>query len=181
MPSFLNPEQVLDQLNLRPDMVAAEFGCGSGGFAIPLAKRLEDGIVYAIDILAEPLSALKSRMLLENVTNIRVIRSDLEKPKGSTLNNESLDLVLIPNVLFQVDDKDAIITESFRVLKKARLLAGQGAKLLIIDWLPKAAQGPEKGRVSPDEVKKTAEKTGFKLEQEFKAGKYHYALVFEKK
>jgi len=174
MTSFLNPEEILDELSLRSDMVAAEFGCGSGGFAIPLAKRLEEGLVYAIDIQAEPLSALKSRQSLENITNIRVIRSNLEKAKGSTLNEEFLDLVLIPNLLFQVDDKGAIIQEAGRILKK-------GAKLLIIDWLPQASQGPERGRISPDEVKKIAEKFGFELEKEFEAGKYHYVLVFEKK
>ena len=174
MTSFLNPDEILDQLSLKSDMIAAEFGCGSGGFAIPLAKRLEEGLVYAIDIQAEPLSALKSRQSLENITNIRIVRSNLEKERGSTLNEEFLDLVLIPNLLFQVDDKGAIIQEAGRILKK-------GAKLLIIDWLPQASQGPERGRISPDEVKKIAEKFGFELEKEFEAGKYHYVLVFEKK
>ena len=45
MISFLNPEEVLDELDLRSDMVAAEFGCGSGGFAFPLARRLDEGLV----------------------------------------------------------------------------------------------------------------------------------------
>ena len=39
MQSFLNPDEVLDNLDLQSDMVAAEFGCGSGGFAVPLARR----------------------------------------------------------------------------------------------------------------------------------------------
>lgn len=173
MKSFLNPEEVLDELNLRPDMVAAEFGCGSGGFSIPLAKRLEKGLVYGLDIQQAPLSALKSRALLENIINIRIIRSDLEKPKGSTLTESSVDLVFIPNVLFQIKDKNAIISEAKRVLKNK-------GKLVVIDWAPKAAQGPEEGRISPKEVKKITEKIGFKLEKEFEAGKYHYGLIFEK-
>jgi len=173
MQSFLNPEEVLDQLEIKPDMVAAEFGCGSGGFAFPLARRLDEGLVYGIDILEAPLSALKSRMLVENIINIRIICSDLEKPRGSTLSAFSLDLVLIPNVLFQVEDKNAIISEAARVLKK-------GAKLLIIDWLPGASQGPVEGRISPDEVKKIARQNGFNLEKEFEAGKYHYGLIFQK-
>lgn len=171
--SFLNPEEVLDQLELRPDMVAAEFGCGSGGFAIPLAKKLEDGLVYGLDIQESSLSALKSRTLLENITNIRIVRSDLEKSKGSTLTESSVDLVFIPNVLFQIKDKNVIISEAERVLKNK-------GKLVVIDWLPKAAQGPEEGRVSPEEVKEIAEKIGFKLEKEIEAGKYHFGLIFEK-
>lgn len=173
MESFLNPEEVLDQLDLKDNMVAAEFGCGSGGFAIPLAKRLEEGLVYAIDIQQAPLSALKGGALVENTTNIRIIHSDLEKPKGSTLSELSLDLVFIPNVLFQVENKIAIISEAERVLKNK-------GKLVVIDWLPKAAQGPEGGRISPEEVKKITEKIGFKLKKEFEAGKYHFGLIFEK-
>ena len=171
--SFLNPEEVLDQLDLKADMVAAEFGCGSGGFAIPLAKRLDEGLVYAIDIQESPLSALKSRVLLENIINIKIVRSDLEKPKGSTLTSLSLDLVFIPNVLFQLKDKSAIISEAERVLKNR-------GKLVVIDWLLKASQGPEKGRVSPEKVKDMAKDSGLKLEKEFEAGKYHYGLVFIK-
>ena len=154
-------------------MVAAEFGCGSGGFAIPLAKRLDEGLVYAIDIQQDPLSALKSRTLIENIISIKIIRSDLEKPRGSTLTSDSLDLVFIPNVLFQVKDKSAIISEAERVLKSK-------GKLVVIDWLPKASQGPEKGRVPPEKVKDIAKNTGFKLEKEFEAGKYHYGLLFVK-
>jgi len=171
--SFLNPEEILDDFELSSDMVAAEFGCGSGGFAVPLAKKLDEGLVYAIDIQESSLSALKSRTLVENVTNIRIIRSDLEKSKGSTLSSDSLDLVFIPNVLFQIKDKSAIISEAERVLKSK-------GKLVVIDWLVAASQGPEKGRVSPEEVKDIAEKIGFKLEKEFEAGKYHYGLVFVK-
>ena len=170
---FLNPEEVLNQLDLKSDMVVAEFGCGSGGFTIPLAKKLENGLVYALDVQETPLSALKSRSLLENITNIRIIRCDLEKPRGSTLPDFSLDLVLVPNLLFQVQDKIAIISEAKRVLKKE-------GELLVVDWLSEAVQGPEKGRISAKEVKKIAKDLGLSLQKEFKAGKYHYGLVFAK-
>lgn len=173
MESFLNPEDVLDKLELKANMVAAEFGCGSGGFSIPLAKRLEEGLVYGLDIQVAPLSALKSRTLLENIVNIRIIRCDLEKPRGSTLADSSLDLVLIPNVLFEIKNKNAIISEAKRVLKNK-------GKLVIIDWASGASQGPAEGRVSAAEVEKIAKEVGFKMEKEFKAGKYHYGLVFEK-
>ena len=173
MKDFLNPEEILNDFELSSNAVAAEFGSGSGGFAIPLAKKLGEGLVYAIDIQRAPLSALKSRTFVENIINIKIICSDLEKPKGSTLTSDSLDIVFIPNVLFQVKDKDAIISEAERVLKDK-------GKLVVIDWLPKAAQGPEKGRVSPEEVKDIAKDSGFKLEKEFEAGKYHYGLVFVK-
>ena len=172
MQSFLNPEEILDQLNLKEDMVAAEFGCGSGNFVIALAKRLNEGIVYGLDIQEAPLSALKSRAILENINNVHLIRCDLEKPKGSTLPNSSLDLVLIPNVFFQSEDKNAIMLEAKRILKN-------NGELVIIEWLPQATQGPVEGRISAEEMKKITEKIGFKMEKEINTGKYHYGLVFK--
>lgn len=169
---FLNPKTVLDQLDLRVDMSAAEFGCGSGGFTIPLAKKLDEGIIYAIDIQAEPLSALKGRIILEHIRNVRIIKSDLERPKGSTLQDESVDLVVIPNVLFQVENKNSIIIEAKRVLK-------QGGVLAVIDWNSTAVRGPEE-KVSKDDVLKMTEEDGLKFLREINSGDEHYGVVFVK-
>lgn len=119
MEDFLDPLKILKQLNLRKDMVAADFGSGSGGWAMPLAKKLEDGLVYAIDILNEPLSALIGKIALEKVSNIKTICSNIEGKNGSTLSDSSVDLVLMTNLLFQAEDKEAILAEAKRILKKA--------------------------------------------------------------
>lgn len=173
MNTFLDPNKVLDQLDLRDDILAAEFGCGAGGWAIPLAKRLEKGKVFALDIQSEKISALESNVVAENVLNIETKICDLEEVGGSQLPEGFLDLVLVPNVLFEAEKKDAIITEAKRVLKK-------GGKLLIVDWLKKAPLGPKKGRISPVEIKEIAQKISFKLKKEFEAGIYHWGLIFEK-
>lgn len=171
--SFLNPDEILDKLELNPTMIVADFGCGSGGFTIPLAKRLDEGLVYGLDIQEQPLSALKGKVLLERLNNVRIIKCDLEPPKGSTLKESSVDLVLIPNVLFQVENKNAIILEASRILRSK-------GKLVIIDWLTNATQGPEKGRVPKEEVVRLAKKQGFQFDKEFDAGKYHFGIIFTK-
>ena len=169
---FLNPEEILEQLELKANMLAAEFGCGSGGFTVHLAKKMPEGLIWAVDILEAPLSALKSRQLLEGLNNIKIVRGDLEKPKGSTIPSSSLDLVVIPNVLFQAEDRPAIIKEADRILKNRGLL-------VVIDWLLETNQGP-KEKVAPEEVKEIAEKLELSFKKEINAGKYHYGLVFEK-
>jgi len=171
MEGFLNPTEVLKQLPLRKNMVAADFGSGSGGWAIPLAKILEEGKVYAIDILEEPLSALRAKVKLEKIVNIETIKSDVEK--GAKLLKESCDLVLMTNLLFECEYKKIILEEGKRVLKK-------GAKLLIVDWKKDSPLGPEKGRVSVEEVKKLAEELNLKVEKEFEAGLYHWGLILVK-
>jgi len=173
MEIFLNPEKILDQLELRSNMVAADFGCGAGNFSVPLAKRLEKGLVYALDVQTTPLSALKGRCLAENINNIKVMRVDLERPKGSTLQDSFLDLVLVVNTLFQSSQKDAIIIEAKRVLKRR-------GKLVVIDWLPEKARGMVEGAIAPAAVKKMVQEAGLKFENEFDAGKFHYCLVFTK-
>ena len=171
--TFLNPESILEQLNLNPNMIVADFGCGSGGFTIPLAGEVEDGLVYGLDIQGEPLSVLKGRILLENIKNIKIIKTNLENPKGSTLSAESVDMVLIPNVLFQIENKSAIILEALRILKSS-------GKLVIIDWLTKASQRPAEGRISKEDMIKLAKDQGLSFEKDFDAGKYHYGIVFSR-
>jgi len=174
MSKFVNPTEVLDKLNLQDDMVVADFGCGSGGWVIPLAKRLEQGIVYAIDLQEEMLSALESKLKVENIQNVRKILSNIEEEKDLKLSPLSCNLVLMTNLLFQVEDKKQIFKQADRVLKK-------NGKVLVVDWNKDAILSPDQKSVSQDEVKKIAQEFNFELKKEFSAGDYHYALVFEKK
>lgn len=169
---FASPKQILlDHLELKRDMAAADFGCGSGEWAVALARILEHGKVWGIDLLEEPLSAARSRARVAGLENLEFIRADAEK-EIPQLKPESLDLVLMTNLLFQIDDKAAIFAEAKKVLKSK-------GKVLVIDWQEKTKLGPEK-KVSPEEVKETAQKTGFELINEFKTGNFHYGLIFAK-
>ena len=189
MAEFLKVNEVLDNLDLKDSMSGAEFGCGSALFTVALAKKLSKGRVCALDIQEEKLSALQGRLSKENINNVKTILADLEAPNGSTLKADSLDVVLIPNVLFQAENKYGMINEAVRILKK-------GGELLIIDWLregpfsprPKGArlaspgsEAAKSGMISPEEMKKIAESNGLSLKKEFMAGDYHYALLFSKK
>jgi len=168
--AFLEPNKVLKELSLKKDSVAADFGCGSGGWVLPLAQILEDGKVYAIDILEEPLSALRSKMKTFKISNIEPIKENVEK--SSKLFDNSCDLVLMTNLLFQVDDINKVLKEAKRILKPR----GQA---LIVDWQDGSNLGPEK-KILAEDVKKNAENLGFEFKKEFKAGIYHWALILVK-
>ena len=170
---FLNPEEILSQISLKDDMIAADFGCGSGGFTIPLAKKLNNGFVYALDIQEPPLEALKGKAEAERITNLKFIICDIEHPETIKIPEMSLDLILVVNVLFQAQDKQSVISHARKLLK------GNGY-LLIVDWEPGAGQGPESGRVPLDQIKELAEQNGFQVEKEFEAGMYHYGIILKK-
>lgn len=171
MEGFLNPVEILKKLDLREDMLVADFGSGSGGWVIPLAKILKEGKIWAIDVQTEMLSALKGRAETEKLFNIEISRKNLEQ--GSGIRENSLDLVMISNLLFQVLQKKDIISDAKNILKP-------GGKLLIIDWLPGINFGPKEERISADDVKEMIKGTGLELEKEFEASKYHWGLIFKK-
>ena len=169
---FLNPQEILDTLNIKPTMTACDFGCGAGGWSIPLAKMLPSGMVYAVDILAEPLSFLISNASRQNVSNIKPILSDIEKGV-KIINNEEVDLVLIINILFQSDSNELILNEADRILKK-------GGMMLIADWKDNNPMGIKDELVKFEEIKNAILKKEYSLEKEFDAGHYHRGLIFKK-
>ena len=170
MEGFLSPSEVLKNFELRKDMTAADFGCGSGGWVIPLAKKLEEGKVFAIDILDEPLSALRAKIKLEKFLNIEVIKADIEKT--SRVLKNSCDLILMTNLLFEVADIKKVLEEGKRVLKA-------GGKILVVDWKKDAPLGP-KEKILPEKVKEIAQELDLELEKEFEAGLYHWGLILRK-
>lgn len=172
---FLDPNKVINQLDLGVSMIAADFGAGSGGWVIPLAKKLKEGRIFAIDIQKEPLSALSGRAKLDRIFNIQTVAADVAKPKSLTLGDSGVDLVLMTNLLFQLDDK-----EKTNTLKEAKRILKQGGKLLVVDWLQSSGMGPSEGRVSKDDVRKIAEQEGFNFEKELEAGDTHFAMLFTK-
>ena len=173
MQGFLNPQEVLKELELKKEMTAADFGCGSGGWVIPLAKILEEGKVFAIDILEEPLSALNSKIKLEQISNVRIIQADVENKNGSKLLSSSCNLVLMTNLLFECDDIKIVLEEGKRVLLP-------GGRILVIDWKKDNPLTKEIEKVPFEEIKKLAVDLDLKLEKEFEAGDYHKALIFKR-
>jgi ubiquinone/menaquinone biosynthesis C-methylase UbiE len=173
MGEFLKVNDILLELDTRPDMRACEFGCGSALFTTELAKKLPKGWMYAMDIQEEKLSALKGRMAIENIHNISTILCDLEAPKATKLQDNFLDIVLIPNMLFQAENKYAILEEANRILKN-------GGQLLIIDWFKNTPFSPKEGTITPEELKNMTSKLGLEFKKEFAAGDYHYGLLFVK-
>ena len=171
MNTFLNPSEILEKLKLKKSMVAADFGSGSGGWVIPLAKILEEGKIYALDILEEPLSALRARVRMEKIFNIETRRADVEK--GTTLMSNSCDLILMTNLLFECEKKKNVLEEAKRILR-------EGGRILLVDWIKDNPLTSEIEWLDFDEIKVMAKELNLELEKEFEAGAYHRGLIFSK-
>lgn len=177
MTNFLDPERVVDAIDILPGMRVADFGCGHGYYTIPFAKRVgEKGKVYAFDVQEAAVEAVRSHARLNHRANVEARRVNLEKERATGLHDNTVDMVFIANILFQAEDKPALVREAHRVLMPGGIAA-------IVEWQKSGAPlGPPPSlRLSPPEVEKLMTDVGFIKEREFDAGAWHYGVIFRKK
>lgn len=173
---FINPRAIIDELGIGVGMTVGDFGAGTGYFTFPLAQKVgETGVVYALDILKEKLETIESEAKVLRLNNIVTKRANLESVGGSKLEDGSLDLVCMVNMLFQNKNKNLIIAEAVRVLKK-------GGKMLIIEWnVGDYSFGPVfELRISKEEIFELTQNCGLSIAKEIKISDFHYGIVLEK-
>ncbi len=171
---FAHPKRNIEALGVQKGMVVADLGSGSGAYVLAIARAMENtGKVYAIDVQKDLLRRTMNEANKEGLTNVHILWGDLEKEHGTKLGDESCDLVLISNILFQVENKEQLLREARRILRPR-------GHLVIIDWSESfGGMGPtKKDVVDKNTALGYAEHIGFKFADEFQAGVHHYGLVF---
>lgn len=170
------PKKILENIGIVPGSKIADFGCGVGYFVIDAAKMTgSDGKVFAIDIDRKILDVVKTKAIESGLRNIYGIKADLEKPMSTGLEDESIDLALMINILYMIDKKEEVLKEAYRVLKS-------GGKLAIMEWSEKgeASLLERSEAVSTREINEFARKLGFKKLKSFEASVSHEVVVFLK-
>jgi ubiquinone/menaquinone biosynthesis C-methylase UbiE len=174
--AFADPKRNIEQFNLEEGMEVADFGAGAGYLAVEAAEVVgKKGNVYVIDIQQELLTKSKHYAKEHHLESIVFIHGDLEKENGSTLPDESMDAVIISNLLFQVGHKEAVLHEANRILKK-------GGRILVVDWRESfGGVGPQPEHVIAESDMRTfVETEGFTHITDIDTGAYHYGLIFRK-
>jgi ubiquinone/menaquinone biosynthesis C-methylase UbiE len=175
--AFADPSSNISELGIEPGMRVADFGSGTGHYALMVASAVGDnGKVYAVDVQQELLEKLKTESRKRGKHNIEVIWGNIEKNGGSNLREHSVDIVILSNILFQVEDKAGAIQEAKRILKA-------GGKLVLMDWSHSfGGLGPQQEDVvSKDEARALVSVEDMAFVKEFNAGDHHYGLVFAKR
>ena len=173
---FMNPDKIVSEFGIKEGMMIADFGSGAGYFTILLAKRVgADGKIFALDIQESALDNVRVKAKAAGLENVETIRSNLEVLGSSGLADNSQDIVLLANILFQSEQKAEIIKEAVRVLK-------DGGFLVVIDW-KRAAGGfgpPDNLRTDEIAMRSLVLGEGLVFENDIDAGQFHYGLKFRK-
>lgn len=180
---FLNPGLIVNEFGIMPGMSVADFGSGAGYFTILIAERVgKEGRVYALDIMESALDSVREKAKAVGLENIELIQTNLEVVGSSGLSDQSQDMVLLANILFQSDKKSEIIKEAKRALK-------DNGSLIIIDWkkgagaMPGGRQGfgpPDGLRTDETAMRSLATGEGLIFDKVFNAGQFHFGMMFRK-
>ncbi len=154
-------DQVLADLSLKPGMVIADIGAGSGLFSRPLAKAVApSGKVYAVDIQQDLLDYINQRDKEENIRNVQTVLGEFNDPK---LPARNVDLAFINDVLHHIQNRAAY-------LKALGTYIQPRGRIAIIEMNKDDPKTPHRNQpellVGRDEILHWMSDAGFKLVDE---------------
>ncbi len=174
---LLHARELLERAGVTPHMTVADFGCGNAGyFTIPASTMVGDkGTVYAVDVVQTVLSSVSGAAKLAGCHNVQTVWSNLEHVGATKIPENTVDVTLLINILFQTQDQASVIKEAARLTKA-------GGKILIVDWKITATPlGPSQAvRISPESIRIAARDANLDELDSFDAGHFHFGLLFRK-
>ncbi len=100
-------DEVLSRLKLKPGVIVADIGAGTGVFSRPIARAVAPGgKVYAVDILPGLLDYINQRAKEEKMGNIQTVLGEFDDPK---LPARDVDLAFFNDVLHHIEHRAAYL------------------------------------------------------------------------
>jgi ubiquinone/menaquinone biosynthesis C-methylase UbiE len=175
---FSDPERSIEQFGLGKGNYVADFGAGYGYFSFAAAEAVgETGRIYAIDVQKDLLTRLKNEARnVKHLLNIDIIWANLDHLGSTRLRENSIDAVILANILFQLPKKDDTCLEIKRILRST-------GRILVIDWSNSIGGVSSKASdvFTRDQAIKLFFNHGFVEDREIDAGAGHYGIIFKRK
>ena len=168
-----NSSLLLKNLAVKPGMIIADVGAGSGYHSALLSKMVGNGKVFAVDVEPEMIAYLNARIKRENLSRIVPV---LCTEKNVTLPENAIDLILLVDVYHEFSYPYEMALSMFNVLKP-------GGKLVLVEFRAEDETVPIKTihKMSEAQAIKELKVAGFTFEKNISNLPWQHFLVFTKK
>ena len=168
------PSKAIDALELKPGMVVADIGAGSGYYTSRIAKRVgPTGRVYATDIQPGMIEILERRIKNEGLPNVTAVLGGMDDPR---LPAGAIDLAIMVDVYHELQQPQVFLQR----LKPAFKPDG---RLVLLEFRKEDAKVPilEVHKMSVAEVKQELEAEGFVLDKVIDVLPWQHIIVLRAK
>ena len=167
-----NVSTLIKNMELQANEIIADIGAGSGYHAFRIAPLVEKGLVYAVDIQVEMLSAIQNTKESKNITNVETI---LGSEKSVNLTQHSIDKVLMVDVYHEFK----FPVEMIASIKNAMKPNGQ---LFLIEYRAEDLSVPIKKihKMSEKQAVLEMKAAGFNFKKNIRNLPWQHCMVFEK-
>ncbi len=138
------PARVVELLAIKPGMVVADIGAGTGYFLKSFSEAVgEQGVVWGLDIEADMVRYMTERAKRESLSNV-IART--VKPDDPGLGTAAVERIVIVNTWHHIADRKSYGTKLAAALKR-------GGTVAVVDYTKEAPFGPPpQHRLSAEEV-----------------------------
>lgn len=143
------PDLVLAALDIKPGMVIADIGAGTGYYARRLGRRTGSrGLVHAVEVQPEMVKVLEKELARHYSTNVKAVLGTKTDPRLSPL---SVDLAIMVDVYHELEFPYEMLTAVVRALK-------HGGQLVFVEYRANDPQVPIKPlhTMTEEQVRKEA-------------------------
>lgn len=169
-----NPSKLVEALQLKPGMVVADIGAGSGYFTFRMAPKVgPKGKVLAVDIQKEMLAIIRRRMKLREVENVEPILGTVSDTK---LPKNAVDLILMVDCYHEFSHPYEMAESMIASLKK-------GGKLVFVEYRMEDPEVPIKlvHKMSQKQVQREMSVMPVRHVRTIDVLPWQHIIIFEKK
>jgi ubiquinone/menaquinone biosynthesis C-methylase UbiE len=168
------PSKALDALELKPGMVVADIGAGSGYYSSRIARRVGPaGRVYATDIQPGMIEILERRIKNEGLTNVTAVLGGMDDPR---LPAGEIDLAIMVDVYHELQQPQLF-------LQRLKPAFKPNGRLVLLEFRKEDPKVPilEVHKMSVAEVKQELEAEGFVLDRVIDVLPWQHIIVMRVK
>ncbi len=169
---WIPPDEVISRLGLKPGMVVADIGAGTGFLALPFARAVgPGGMVWAVDVQPAMLKILEEKLHREGAPDNIGLRVGQATDTG--LPDGSCDLAFLGNIWHELDEPGTVLAELRRILRP-------DGRVAILDWrtdVPYPPGPPPEHRVAPSSTEARLKGDNWRNVSFCHLGPYSYLLV----